>query len=91
MPQLHLRLRPQAVTDVSGEFIPDPLGVALEWLQFASIVLLGIVSYFLKRSLGTQDKLQDEVQELKTKIAVILDRDRRRRLSDYLEEDAGRE
>ena len=70
--------------------VPDPIGIAVEWLQFASIVLLGVVSYFLKRSLSTQDKLEGEVQELKTKIAVILDRDRRRRLADYAEEDSER-
>lgn len=66
---------------------PSPVASTLEWLSFASVVLLGVVSYFLKQRLSDQDKLQDTVQELKTKIAVLLDRDRRKRLRDYAEEE----
>jgi hypothetical protein len=91
MDQQHRQLRLLEAIDVPIDPIPDPVGVALEWLQFASIVLLGVVSYFLKRSLSTQDKLEEKVQKLETRIAVILDRDRRKRLTDYMEEDTGRE
>lgn len=63
--------------------MPDPIGIALEWLRFASVVMVGIVAYFLKRSLGDQDDIKKELQELKTKVAVILDRDRRKRMEDY--------
>lgn len=64
----------------------DPVSLALGWLQFAGVVLLGVVAYFLKRSLIAQDALEQKVQTLETKIAVLLDRDRRRRLEDYLAE-----
>ena len=66
---------------------PSPVASTLEWLEFASVVLLGIVSYFLKQRRGDQDKLQDQVQKLTTKIAVLLDRDRRKRIKDYDEEE----
>lgn len=55
----------------------------LEWLQLAAVVLLGIVSYFLKRSLGKQDSMEEKIQALETRVAILLDRDRRRRLEDY--------
>jgi hypothetical protein len=69
--------------------IPPSVNSALDWLQFGSIVLLGIVSYFLKRCLVTIDKLETEVQDLKVKIAIMVDRDRRKRLADYLAETRG--
>ncbi len=68
------------------------VGTSVGWLEFLSVTGLGIAAYFLKRSLDTQDDLQKEVNELKTEIktlkAVLLDRDRRRRISDYQQEDA---
>lgn len=57
--------------------------VASDWLQLISIVLLGVVSYFLKRSMGTIDNLEKRVTTMETRVAVLLDRDRRRRLADY--------
>jgi len=62
------------------------VGLAADWLQFASVVLLGIVSYFLKRSMVTIDDLEKRVATMETRIAVLLDRDRRRRLEDYQQE-----
>ena len=61
----------------------------LGWIQFAGILLLGVVSYFLKQRLSDQDKLQDKVQNLTTKIAILLDRDRRKRLHDYDDKEEG--
>ncbi len=68
----------------------SPLAIASDWLQFASTVLLAIGGYFLKRSLGHVDALEIEVQTLKEKIAVLLDRDRQRRLADYEQENRER-
>ena len=72
----------------------DSIGAALEWLRFAVVVLLGIVGYFLKRSLDTQSDLEQEVKQLRAevgalrgRISAMLDRDRMRRLADYLNED----
>jgi hypothetical protein len=75
--------------DVSIDPVLPGVNSALDWLQFGSIVLLGIVSYFLKRCLVTIDKLEAEVQALKIKIAIVVDRDRRQRLADYLAEARG--
>lgn len=52
-------------------------------LQFLGIVLLGIISYFLKHSLDDLDTLEDKVQALEVDVAVLLDRDRRNRLAEY--------
>lgn len=54
-----------------------------EGLHFASVVGLGIISYFLKRSVSELDSIKTEVAQLKTKVAILLDRDRQRRLADY--------
>ena len=65
----------------------------MDVLQFAGIVALGVVSYFLKRTFQQLEVLQDEVQSLKTEIAVtkskisgLLERDRMERLEDYRRE-----
>ena len=57
-----------------------PLSVGL---QFLSITLLGVVSYFLKRAINDLDHLTDKVGELQVKVAILLDRDRRQRVEDY--------
>ena len=56
---------------------------AADWLQFISVVLLGVVSYFLKRSMDTIDDLEKRVASMETQVAILLDRDRRKRLEDY--------
>lgn len=58
------------------------------WLQFASVILLGIVSYFLKRCMDTIDDLEKRLGTMERRVAVLLDRDRRRRLEDYEQEDS---
>lgn len=60
--------------------------VAGDWLQFASVVLLGVVSYFLKRSMVTIDDLEKRVAKMETSVAILIDRDRRKRLEDYEQE-----
>jgi len=62
------------------------LNVAGDWLQFASVVLLGLVSYFLKRSMVTIDDLEKRVAKMETSVAILIDRDRRKRLEDYEQE-----
>lgn len=52
-------------------------------LRYIILGLLGVVGFFLRGVLSNLGKLQTEVQELKTKIAIVLDRDRRKRLGDY--------
>ena len=54
-----------------------------QWLRAGILVLLGVVTYFLKRSLHRQDSMEKQIHSLETRIAVLLDRDRRRRLADY--------
>jgi hypothetical protein len=54
-----------------------------DWVVFTALTLLGIVSYFLKRAIDTVDKMEEKLHSLELRIAVILDRDRRRRLDDY--------
>jgi hypothetical protein len=47
------------------------------------VAILGVITFFLKRILGDLDNVRKEVEELKIKVAVILDRDRQHRLEDY--------
>lgn len=51
--------------------------------------LLGMVVYFLKRSLDALDRVEAKVQQLEVKIQGILTKDRRKRLADYEEETRG--
>ena len=62
------------------------VSLAGDWLQFASVVLLGLVSYFLKRSMVTIDDLEKRVAKMETSVAILIDRDRRKRLEDYEQE-----
>jgi len=62
------------------------VSLAGDWLQFASVVLLGVVSYFLKRCMATIDDLEKRLGAMETRVAILLDRDRRRRLEDYEQE-----
>ena len=61
----------------------DAINVAGNWLQFVCVILLGVVSYFLKRCMVTMDGLEKRVSTMETKVAILLDRDRRKRLEDY--------
>ena len=65
------------------------VNTALGWLQFAGIIFVGIVSYFLKQRFSDQDELEKTVNKLDKRIAILLDRDRRKRLTDYREEEEG--
>lgn len=51
-------------------------------------IVVSFASYLLQRAVRANDTLASDVQELKTKVAVLLDRDRRQRLEDYQREDA---
>lgn len=55
----------------------------LYWVNFALVLVISIVAFFLKRLVSAVDKVEEEVQELKTRVAVLLDRDREQRLNDY--------
>jgi len=61
----------------------DVVNVAGNWLQFVTVILLGVVSYFVKRSMVAMDDLEKRVGTMETKVAILLDRDRRKRLEDY--------
>jgi hypothetical protein len=52
-------------------------------VRLVVIAILGVISYFLKRVISSVDKLEDKVETLGTKVAVLIDRDRRKRLKDY--------
>lgn len=56
-------------------------------IQWVGLTLLAIVGYFLKKVLSKIEELSDTVGELKTSVAVILDRDRRRRIRDYKDDE----
>lgn len=51
----------------------------LDWLHFSVVTILGIVSYFLKRSLNAIDSLSEKMEIVKEKVAIIEDREDRRR------------
>lgn len=55
--------------------------------QWVGVTVLGILAYFLKKVLNNVEDLNTKVHELQTSVAVILDRDRRRRIKDYAEDD----
>ncbi len=64
----------------------EPTISPLYWINLVLLILVSIASYFLKRSLNELDQMEKQVQELKTKVSILLDRDRRKRLQDYEEE-----
>jgi len=49
-------------------------------------VAFAIASFFLKRLANSIDVLERELQDLKEKVAILIDRDRRKRLEDYEKE-----
>lgn len=49
--------------------------------------LLGVVSYFLKRTIVVLDSVEEKIQKMEIRVAVLLDRDRRKRIRDYEQED----
>ena len=55
----------------------------LYWVNFALVLVVGTVGYFLRRVVNSLDKLEEEVQALEVKVAVLIDRDRMQRLDDY--------
>ena len=52
-------------------------------VQLVVVGILGVITYFLKRVIKQLDDVEETVKELEIKVAIILDRDRRRRLQDY--------
>lgn len=52
-------------------------------VQLVIVGILGIITYFVKRIIKQLDDVEEDVEELKIKVAIILDRDRRRRIQDY--------
>lgn len=55
----------------------------LYWFNFALVLLVGLVSWLLRRLIRTLDNLQTEVAKLQQQVAYILGSDRRKRLRDY--------
>jgi hypothetical protein len=51
--------------------------------SFITTAILGLVGYFLNRIMHELDEAQSEIQRLRERVAILLDRDRQRRLSDY--------
>jgi hypothetical protein len=51
--------------------------------RYIIIGLLGIIGYFIRDIINKLGDFEDHVQELSTKVAILLDRDRRKRLQDY--------
>lgn len=64
----------------------SPVTPGYIWLQLVIVSLLGIVSYFLKRTMDTLDRVEERTSKMETKVAILLDRDRRKRLEDYEQE-----
>jgi len=52
-------------------------------VRFVIIGMLAIIGYFLRGVLRTVVTMEKQVNVLEQKVAIILDRDRRKRLSDY--------
>lgn len=52
-------------------------------VQLVVVGILGVITYFIKRIIKQLDDMEKTVKELEIKVAIILDRDRRRRLQDY--------
>lgn len=63
-----------------------PIEYILTIVNAFCTVVISFVGFMLKRAFDNYDQLSKDVQSIKEKIAVILDRDRRRRLEDYQNE-----
>ncbi len=67
------------------------MGLPSEFYQWLDLVLLAAISFFLKRLVSRQDSFEKEIggrlRSLEQDVAVILDRDRRKRIEDYDRED----
>lgn len=55
----------------------------LYWVNFAIVVVVGAVGYFLRRLIRSLDNVEEKVHSLEIKVAILCDRDRMRRLEDY--------
>lgn len=72
---------------------PTNLPIDSEQLHLFLTVVIGlcsiivtVVGFIVKGAIQQQASLQETVEGLKTKVAVLLDRDRRKRLTDYEKE-----
>lgn len=61
----------------------EPSISPLYYINFALLMLVGVVAYFLKRLVRELDDMEAKFVELNTKVAILIDRDRRKRLEDY--------
>lgn len=59
------------------------MGLPNDFYQWLNLILLAAISFFLKRLVGRQDATEKELGEIKTEVAILLDRDRRKRIDDY--------
>lgn len=69
----------------------------LYWINFALVIVVSAGGWFIKRVVSSLDdsakmgaaelgELRKEMEDLRVKVAILLDRDRNRRLTDYQQE-----
>jgi hypothetical protein len=74
------------VNDVA--MVPSPLE-PLYWFNIAVILLVGLVTWLLKRLIRTLDALRARIHNLEIEMAYLTRKDRLRRLEDYSDQDRG--
>lgn len=62
--------------------------ILLTVVNIVCTFVVGSVGFFVQRAIRANDELRQTVGRLETNVAILLDRDRRRRLEDYQREDA---
>lgn len=74
---------------INGVAIIEPGMVSIEplyWVNFALVLVVSIVAFFVKRLVSSIDSVEKKVQELDKTVGILLDRDRRQRIKDYATE-----
>ena len=55
----------------------------LYWVNFALVLIVGLVAWFLKRLIYSLDEMMKKVHQLEIDVAIMISKDRHRRLHDY--------
>jgi hypothetical protein len=63
------------------------VGIILTAINLVCTIVIAIFAGIIKRGVNRYDALEDSVIKLNTKVAILIDRDRRKRVADYESEE----
>ena len=78
------------MTDAGLDLPTEAIHLFLTAVAGLCTILLAMVGYFLRAVARNQEKFADKITALEKQVAILNDRDRRKRLADYEAEESSR-